>query len=178
MTLLEAARQALPGLPWELCEDGEVYAKTLAGQVNVWITGDNTILAQVSGTNPIEYDTCDDFRQHFRANIAARRDSEDAALGEPKRLGLGAVEWAGMHRIAAARADAAEAKLKALAGLVEKWEIAGHGKTRKVVTGKLYINGLPPCPAFFGGGEPCECGADAANAARAEARRLCGVDNG
>jgi len=158
-TLLDAARQALPGLSWE--EDGAcvlaVVARVFIDPVGIGMSKGGKWVAWAGSDGPT-YDTPEAAAQWLRSQVQARRDALDAALGESDR-GTNAET------------------LKTLAGLVEKWEIVGHGKTRKVVIGKLYINGLPPCPAFFGGGEPCECGADAANAARAEARRLLEVSN-
>lgn len=91
---------------------------------------------------------------HLLARVAELEAALDAALGEPQHLGTSARDWCGMWDIARARADVAEAKLKAL---VASWPAHYHRQG---------------CP--WGA---CNCGADAANAARAEARRLCGVDN-
>ena len=136
--LLTAARQALPGLEWkDVGSDGIPY---LYGK-----------------GNGCEYGVFDlDDVAEVRADAMSRRDALDAALGEPKHLGTSARDWCGMWDVARLRADAAEAKLKALAGLVA---FRGHD-TR--------------CNAFGDNAADCGCGY---TTARTEARRLCGVGN-
>jgi hypothetical protein len=118
-TLLDAARQALPGLEWsDVGSDGVPY---------VYGKG-----------NGCEYGVFDlDDVAEVRADAMSRRDALDAALGESDR-GTNAE------------------KLKTLAGLVEKWGVFPH---------------WADCPAFVSKGK-CDCGADAANAARVEARKI------
>lgn len=147
MTLIDAARQALPGCEWVPHEDRFVRTAEIVGCDHAYL-GDHYALLQDAYQGA-------DAAQWLRAQVTARRDALDAALGEPKHLGTSARDWCGMWDIARARADAAEAKLKAV---VASWPAHYHRQG-----------------CWVGG---CNCGADAANAARAEARRLCGVDNG
>jgi hypothetical protein len=135
-TLLDAARQALPGLEWsDVGSDGVPY---------VYGKG-----------NGCEYGVFDlDDVAEVRADAMSRRDALDAALGEPQHLGTSARDWCGMWDVARLRADAAEARLKTV---IASWPAHYHRQG---------------CP--WGA---CNCGADAANAARTEARRMCGVDN-
>lgn len=58
-----------------------------------------------------------------------------------------------------------------------KWPRVNHSRIKEGVPGTLYVNGLPQCPATYGR-NPCECGADEANAARIEARRALGLEVG
>jgi hypothetical protein len=158
-TLLDAARQALPGLDWGQEDGSAVYRMPMAPH--------DTHLSARTGANPAmthcvadgygqwrQFKSAAEAAQWLRAQVTARRDALDAALGEPQHLGTSARDWCGMWDIARARADVAEAKLKAL---VASWPAHYHRQG---------------CP--WGA---CNCGADAANAARTEARRLCGVGN-
>jgi hypothetical protein len=158
-TLLDAARQALPGLDWGQEDGSAVYRMPMAPH--------DTHLSARTGANPAmthcvadgygqwrQFKSAAEAAQWLRAQVTARRDALDAALGEPQHLGTSARDWCGMWDVARLRADAAEAKLKSLAGLVERWEYAMQAVTPQVSA--IRTN----------------------NAARTEARRLCGVDNG
>jgi hypothetical protein len=152
-TLIEAARQALPGLDWKPDGDdcGVFYAKCAIGTLYIvepMDEGEEFGASMGCDDETVLFPRTTDAAQWLRAQVTARRDALDAALGEPQHLGTSARDWCGMWDIARARADAAEAKLKAL---VASWPIHYHRQGCTI---------------------PCNCGADAANAARAEARRL------
>lgn len=153
--LLTAARQALPGLEWHCDGIAVAWAYPEGGAGRVGINGRDGNYHAYLRDRSDHHKTPEAAAQWLRAQVTARRDALDAALGEPKHLGTSARDWCGMWDVARLRADAAEAKLKAV---VATWPAHYHRQG---------------CP--WGA---CNCGADAANAARVEARRLCGVGNG
>jgi hypothetical protein len=159
-TLLAAAQQALPGLEWGTHLDGRLLRGYCADTVVGLSIASGNVLAWV-GDQQAYHDNQAQAFQWLRAQVTARRDALDAALGEPQHLGTSARDWCGMWDIARARADAAEAKLKALAAIIEEWPA--------FIAHSDYCGSAYPEEAWV-----CDCGADSA---RAEARRLCGVDN-
>ncbi len=138
--LLAAARQALPGLEWtEIGPEVRAYI----GQQLVYLTGRGSdgVFVYAGPDSHRWMPTIDEAAQWLRAQVEARRNALDAALGQ---------------------GDAAEAKRKALAPLVERWPVCPHWHD---------------CAVWTRGGD-CTCGAAEADLARAEARRLLGVNNG
>jgi len=153
---LTAAQQALPGLEWtEIGPEVRAYI----GRQLVYLTdrGSDGVFVYAGPDSHRWMPTIDEAAQWLRAQVESRRNALDAALGDSQwarvaELEKAVAQWVGMRGVAAARADAAEAKLKALAGLVERWP------ERKCPT---WCNDLR-----------CVCGAEDHNLARAEARRL------
>ncbi len=156
-TLIDAARQALPGLEWT--EIGP-EVRTYIGQQLVYLTdrGSDGVFVYAGPDSHRWMPTIDEAAQWLRAQVEGRRNALDAALGEPQHLGTSARDWCGMWDMARRRADAAATKLQALAGLVAKWDDGTHG-CEVDEWGRLL-----PCP---------QC--DEEDYARAEARRLLGV---
>lgn len=158
--LLDAARRALPGCEWT--EIGP-EARSFIGKQLVYLTdrGSDGVFAYAGPDAHRWLATADEAAAWLRAQVEARRDTLNAALGDSQWSRV--AELVGMRSIAAARADAAEAKLKALAWLVAEWPTCPHAE--------------PHCATVTRGGD-CTCGAVEADLARAEARRLLGVENG
>lgn len=185
-TLLTAARQALPGLEWAKMAS-QVCAKvhdhwagmspTVDGRVRVWL-----------GDLLEHHATATEAAQWLRAGVEARRNALDAALGDSDRgaerqaaiaiakacLDTGLVPQGVSGTVEAVqavcdRAAEAEAKLKALAGLVEKWPNTMHSQHCC-----WWDAAEDDEPERIVG---CDCHAKKIDAARAEVRRLLGVEN-
>ena len=125
--LLDAARQALPGLDW-LDNRGVLSARVLYGK---WLKaqpydGKTKVATWLSGWSCKEerrkHESAEVAAASMREQVTAMRDALDAALGEPKHLGTSAVEWAGMHGIAARRADAATLAVKMWQEVTGFWD--------------------------------------------------------
>lgn len=158
--LLTAAQQALPGLEWtEIGPEVRAYI----GQQLVYLTdrGSDGVFVYAGLDSHRWMPTIDAAASWLRAQIEARRDVLDAALGDSQwarvaELERAVAQWVGMRGVAAARADAAEAKLKALAGLVERWP---------------ELDCASWCSDLR-----CNCGAEDHNLTRAAARRALGLE--
>ncbi len=203
--LLDAARQALPGLEWtEIGPEVRAYI----GQQLVYLTGRGSdgVFVYAGPDSHRWVPTIDAAASWLRAQVEARRAALDAALGESDR-GTNAEKLAAIQaRIPATyngNLDAIFAHAAAYHGLgvtmvcAQTWEdgddlsyeeqLALLIRQRDEVGEKLRaLTGLverfwmqrfhEDCQNSLSDGIPCDCGADKANAARAEARRLLGVE--
>lgn len=148
MTLLEAARQALPGLEWS-GDDSEVVSSVKSGiRVVIWPNGDGYIHVRV-GQEITRYPSPQSVALRLRRDLALRCDELDAIAGLRPRAELEADLAALREQMAAARVA------------VEKWRFreccAGCGE---------------------GGNENAQCYTDAVenDAARTEARGAVGLE--
>jgi len=105
--ILDAARQALPGLEWHHEGVAAVWAYPDAGGGRVGINGRNDDYYAFLRDRGETCKSAEAAAQWLRSQVTARRDALDAALGESDR-GTNAE------------------KLKALAGLVKEWPVTWH----------------------------------------------------
>lgn len=82
MIALEAARQALPGLQWFADGISVVWAYPECGVGRVGINGRNSDYHAYLRDRSEHHKTAEDAAQWLRAQVLARRDALNAALGE------------------------------------------------------------------------------------------------
>jgi len=90
MTLLEAARQALPGLEWFADGISMVWAYPNGGVGRVGINGRNDNYHAYVRDRSEHHKTAEGAARWLCAQVVARREALDAALGEPSRAAMAA----------------------------------------------------------------------------------------